>query len=323
MSTVSTTLLRSLFEKQREYISFFFNHLELQTVEKLVDLCLHCKGLVLLTGVGKSGIIAEKIAMTLVSTGTRSLFLPGANLLHGDIGAVASEDLFLILSKSGKTQELVDLVPYLRKKKCQIVAIVSDFESPLGKMADHVITLPVEKELCPFDLAPTISTAVQLLFGDLLAMALMREKGFSLEEYAGNHPSGAIGKKITHKVCDLMKTGNDLPLCGPKDRLVDVIVELSNKRCGCLLVCNPQKKLLGIFTEGDLGRFLQKEGPSVLEKAMEELMTRMPITVSPQLLAYRAMQKMQESRRVMMAPVIEKEKVVGLIHMHDIVHEEI
>lgn len=323
MTLIATTLLQTLLKEQKQYVDFYFEHIDLLQAEKIVQICLSCKGLVVMTGIGKSGIIAEKISTTLVSTGTRSLYLPASNFLHGDIGAVAKEDVVVILSKSGRTQELIDLVPYLRKKGGKIVAVISEKGGPLGELADLSICLPIEKELCPFDLAPTISTAAQLLFGDMIAMALMREKGFSIEEYAENHPSGTIGKKTALKVKDLMKAEGDIPACSPEDRLVDVIVQLSNKRCGCLIVCNKDRELLGIFTDGDLRRALQNEGLKVMEKPIKDLMTRSPIVVEPHWLAYAALRKMQDKKYVMMAPVIEKNKVVGIIHMHDIVHEGI
>ncbi|MBS0629885.1 MAG: KpsF/GutQ family sugar-phosphate isomerase [Verrucomicrobia bacterium] len=318
-----TTVLQSLAEQQRQFVNFFFDNLDLEQIEKAVQACLECQGLIVLTGVGKSGIIAEKIAMTLTSTGSRALYLPAANFLHGDIGAVTSQDLIFMLSKSGETQELLELIPHVRRKKCKIVTVVSDQESRLSKKGDLSIYLPVEKELCSFDIAPTTSTSVQLLFGDLLAMALMREKGFTLEQFAENHPAGSIGKKITLFVSDLMKIGNELPLCKPEDRLVDVIVELSNKRCGCLLVTSPDQSFLGIFTDGDLRRALQAHGTLVLERKMGDLMTKSAITVEPDDLAYQALQKMQSERFVMIAPVIENNKVVGLIRMHDIIHKGI
>lgn len=323
MNRTQTAVLQGLSEQQRQYLNFFFDQLDLAQVEKVMQACLDCEGLIILTGVGKSGIIAEKIAMTLTSTGSRALYLPAANFLHGDIGGITPKDIVLMLSKSGETQELLELLPHIRRKKSKIVAIVSDPKSRLASKADLTVDLPVEKELCSFDLAPTTSTSVQLLFGDLLAMALMREKGFTLEQFAENHPAGAIGKKITLFVSDLMKVGKDLPLCGPDDRLVNVIVELSNKRCGCLLIVSPDQTLLGIFTDGDLRRALQEHGAMVLERKMKDLMTRSLIAVEPDDLAYQAVQKMQSDRFVMVAPVIEKNKLVGLIRMHDIVHKGI
>lgn len=319
MDRTATVLLQELFEQQHLYVNHFFENLDLMQAEKILQSCLECEGLLIFTGIGKSGIIAEKIVMTLISTGTRALYLPPMNFLHGDIGVVAPQDRIIMLSKSGETQELLELVPHLRRKGSKIIALVSDQESRLAKMADLYIHLPVEKELCPFDLAPTTSTAVQLLFGDLLAMALMREKGFSLEEYAGNHPYGSIGKKITLRVKELMRVGDDIPLCYPEDRLVDVIVDLSNKKCGCLFVVTEEKKLLGIFTDGDLRRRLQAEGARVMEKKMKDLMNPSPVTVGLEDLALVAIKKMQKMRYVMIAPVVEKEKVQGIIRMHDIV----
>lgn len=323
ISSEITGILQSLAEQQRQFINFFFDYLDLEQIEKVLHACLDCKGLIILTGVGKSGIIAEKIAMTLTSTGSRALYLPAANFLHGDIGGMTRDDVILMLSKSGETSELLELIPYVRRKGSKIVTIISDRNSRLAKKGDLTVYLPVEKELCSFDLAPTTSTSVQLLFGDLLAMALMREKGFTLEEFAENHPAGAIGKKITLFVSDLMKTGDELPICGPDEKLVNMIVELSNKRCGCLLIVSQDQTLLGIFTDGDLRRALQEHGAMVLERKMGELMTKSAIFVEPDDLAYQAVKKMQSQRFVMIAPVLEKNKVVGLIRMHDIVQKGI
>lgn len=322
-SSEITTVLQSLVEQQRQFVNSFFDQIDLQQIEQVVHACMECKGLIVLTGVGKSGIIAEKIAMTLTSTGSRALYLPAANFLHGDIGGMTKDDLVFMLSKSGETRESLELIPHIRRKGSKIITIISELHSSLAKKGDLAIYLPVEKELCSYDLAPTTSTSVQLLFGDLIAMALMREKGFTLEQFAENHPAGAIGKKITLFASDLMKTGGELPLCSPDDKLVDMIVELSNKRCGCLLVISPDQTLLGIFTDGDLRRALQIHGPAVLERKMGELMTKSTIFVEPDDLAYQALKKMQSVRFVTVAPVLENQKVVGLIRMHDIVHKGI
>jgi len=315
--------LQNLVDQQRQFVNYFFDNLDLQQVEKIVDACLQCQGLIIFTGVGKSGIIAEKTATSLTSTGSRAIYVPAANFLHGDIGVVTSQDLIFMLSKSGETEELLDLIPHIRRKNSTIITAVSEEQSRLANEGDISIYLPVEKELCTFDLAPTTSTSVQLLFGDLLAMSLMREKGFALEQFAENHPAGAIGMKIALYVSDLMKVGDQLPLCRAEDRLVDVIVELSNKRHGCLLITGEDQTLLGIFTDGDLRRALQTEGASVMEKKMQDLMTKSAITVQPDDLAHEALKKMQAERFVLVAPVLENQKIVGLIRMHDIVHKGI
>src|ERR1700722_4214539 len=197
-------LLPELLKEQRRHIGHYFDQLDLKEVDKVVQECLRTKGLIIFTGVGKSGIIAEKIAMTMISTGTKALYLPPTNFLHGDIGILSENDLFVIMSRSGETEELLNLVPFAKRRGARLLAVVSNPHARLANQCDLSIYLPFEKELCPFDLAPTTSTAVQLLFGDLLAVALMRAKGFALSAYALNHPSGAIGKKMTVRVEDLM-----------------------------------------------------------------------------------------------------------------------
>lgn len=318
-------MLKKLFLEQKQYLDYFFDHLDIEQAEKILKLCLGVKGLIIITGVGKSGIVAEKIAMTLVSTGTKSLYLPATNFLHGDIGILSEEDLVIILSKSGETEELLNLVPFIKRKLTKTIAVVSNPQSRLAVSCDECICLPVEKELCPFDLAPTTSTEVQLLFGDVLAVALMKEKGFSLGSFAFNHPSGTIGKKATLAVQDLMIHGENVPLCKPQDRLRDVLVELSNKKCGCLIVIDDERNLLGIFTDGDLRRSLQSLGSQVLEKSIEQLMTRSALAVPKEALAWDAMKFMQKDPKkwIMVLPVLEEEKVVGIIRMHDIIHSGI
>lgn len=315
-------MLKNLFNEQRQYLSYFFDQLDHKKAEDVFQACLSVKGWIVVTGVGKSGIVAEKIAMTLVSTGTRALYLPAMNFLHGDIGVVGPEDLVLFLSKSGETEELLELLPFLKRRGVKTCALVSRPESRLALQSDLSLSLPVEKELCPFDLAPTTSTEVQLLFGDALAVALMKVKGFSLSSYGENHPSGSIGKKATLKVEDLMISGEQIPLALPKHSLVDKLVELSNKKCGCLIVVDEENRLKGIFTDGDLRRSLQTLGPSVLEKKLEELMTRSAFVVHKDELAFDAMKTMQKDPKkwIMVLPVVEGGKVVGILRMHDIIH---
>jgi len=314
-------MLGELFKEQRQYLEFYFDQIDLQAAQKIFEKFLFCKGMIVFTGIGKSGIIAEKLAMTMISTGTKALYLPAVNALHGDIGILGEDDLVVMISKSGETEELIDLIPYIRKKRASLITFVSKAKSRLAQRSDLSICLPVERELCPFDLAPTISTTVQLLFGDILAVALMKAKEFSLEEFATNHPAGHIGKKMLLQVKDLMIKGNDLPLSSPEDRLMDVLVELSNKRCGLLLVTDRVGGLHGIFTDGDLRRSLQKFGSLALDKKIVELMTSRPKAISKDTLIVEAIKRMQENRDQMITalPVVEDEKVIGLIRMHEIV----
>ena len=315
-------MLTELFSDQRKHLEYFFDHLDEKQAEAVFKLCASVKGFLVLTGVGKSGLVAEKIAMTLVSTGTKALYLPSLNFLHGDIGIVSSEDCVILLSKSGETEELLSLVPFIRKKGAKLIALVSNSNSRLAQQADIALSLPVEKELCPFDLAPTISTEVQLLFGDVLTMALMKHKGFSLDSYGENHPSGTIGKKATIKVDQIMIQGDSLPLCLPTQKLKDVLPEFSSKRLGCILVTDETGKFQGIYTDGDLRRSLQTLGSDIMQKTIGELMTRAPISTYRDVLAWDALKLMQKDpkRWVMVLPVIEDDKVVGLVRMHDIIH---
>lgn len=321
-STNWQAMLKELLDKQREYSNLFLDSLDLEESQKMVDLLLQCKGVIFFTGIGKSGLVAKKIAFTMVSTGTRALYLSPTDALHGDLGMVSSNDVFIILSKSGESDELINLIPSIRNKGAVLLGVVCNAHSRLARACHHSVTLPVHKELCPFDMAPTMSTTAQLMFGDLLTIALMRHKNFSLDEYALNHPSGRIGKRITLKVKDLMLTGSKVPLCRADHKVVDILVELSNKRCGCILVTNEDFKMLGIFTDGDLRRALQNKGGSVLETKMSELMTTNPRWVGEETLAWEAMKVMEADyqKRITVLPVINEERtILGVIHMHDIV----
>lgn len=319
-------MLKDLFNQKRDYLSYFFDKLDLQAAEKFLDILRTCKGLIVLTGVGKSGLVAKKIAVTMTSTGTRALYLSPTNALHGDLGILSSNDVFILISKSGESEELITLIPYLRNKGVQLLGIVSNQNSRLAKACDFSIHLPLLKELCPFNMAPTTSTAIQMIFGDVMAVALMKKQNFSLDEYALNHPAGSIGKRINLKVQDLMLRDQKLPLCKPSNKLVDILVELSNKRCGCIMIVNDDMHLQGIFTDGDLRRALLQQGPQALENPIETLMTRTPRWISPEKPAWEAMQLMESDQKnaITCMPVLdETRKLLGLIRLHDIVQSGI
>ena len=313
--------IAELFINYQKNLGGFFEAIDVSQAEKLLHVFLQCSGTLIFTGVGKSGLIAEKLALTMISTGTKALFLPPLNALHGDLGIVAKDDIVILLSKSGESKELLQLLPYVQQKGAKTVAWVSTHPSKLTRNCDLTIVLPLQKELCPFGLASTTSATIQLIFGDVISMALMQEKGFSLDEYASNHPAGAIGKKLHIKVKDLMIEKDRLPLCYSRDRLRDVLVELTAKRCGCLLVVDREQRLEGIFTDGDLRRALQRFSSSVLEKPVEEMMTHHCIVTTQEQRAWHALEHMQKDRKrwVMMMPVLENERVIGLIRMHDLV----
>ncbi len=315
-------MLKELLTQEKVSLDYFFDHIDLQQAETLVEDVLACKGVVVFTGVGKSGLVAKKIAVTMASTGSKAIYLSPTNALHGDMGMVDSKDIFIILSKSGESDELLTLIPAVRNKGSKIVAIVSNSESRLAKASDTVILLPLKEELCPFNLVPTTSTTIQMIFGDLLSIAIMSKKNFSLDQYALNHPAGRIGKRITLRVRDIMLSGTQLPICDPQATLQEVLVELSNKKCGCIMVANESQKLQGIFTDGDLRRALQAHGSKALEKSMEQLMVNSAKFVSPDILAWDAMQLMEEDQKrpITVLPVLREDKtIVGILKMHDII----
>jgi arabinose-5-phosphate isomerase len=317
-------VLKKLFQDQQQALTHFYNSLDYSRAEAVVNFCMdvtQAGGLLIFTGVGKSGIVAEKIAMTLISTGTRALYLPAANFLHGDIGIVTERDAVIMLSKSGESEELLNLVSFLRRRKSKIVAWISNERSRLALQADLPLVLPVQKELCPFDLAPTTSTEVQLLFGDVLAIALMEKQQFSLTSYGNNHPSGMIGKKASISVQDLMVPFDKLPLCLSSYTLQKVLPQFSEKRLGCVIIVDEHNALKGIFTDGDLRRALQSYGMHVMQKPLEELMIKSALTVESHEKAWTALKLMQKDphRPITALPVLQEKKVVGLIHIHHII----
>lgn len=315
-------MLKELLNQERESLNHFFDHIDLPQLQKLLEMLEACKGLVIVTGVGKSGLIAEKFAVTLTSTGSRAFYLSPSTALHGDIGIVTDQDVFIMISKSGESEELLNLVPYVRNKGAKIAAIVTNPSSRLAKASDFALSLPVERELCPYDLAPTTSTVIQMIVGDVLSIALMRLKNITSDQFAMNHPAGRIGRRIFTKVKDLMIQGQGIPLCRPDNHLMDVMVTLSDKRCGCILVVDAEQHLLGIFTDGDLRRSLQKYGVKALETRMEEIMTRTPRSISDKELAWSALLLMEADQKhpiTVLAVLDDQEKVVGIIKMHDIV----
>lgn len=319
-------VLAQLIEKNKENLAHFWQQLDTATAEQMLQRFLHCEGSLIFSGVGKSGLVAKKIALTMTSTGSKAAYLCPLNALHGDIGMLGPKDIFIMLSKSGESEELLNLVPFLHHRSIPIIAWVSSSSScRLARAADDYIVLPVKQELCPFDLVPTTSAAVQMLFGDMLAIALMSQREFSLDQYALNHPAGRIGRRISLKVKDLMVKGEELPLCSAEQPLTETIVELSKKKCGCILITDEQRQqLMGIFTDGDLRRALQRYGPTVLSLPMQQLMNSQPRTIAAEALAWEAMRAMEASQQqpINVLPVTCAEcpsKLVGLIKMHDLV----
>jgi arabinose-5-phosphate isomerase len=311
--------IKSLFDKKKEYLDFFFENIDHQKTKKILNLLISCKNNLIFTGVGKSSFIAKKIANTMLSTGTKAIFLSPMDALHGDIAIVDENDIFLVFSKSGETNELLDLIPFIKKRKALVILIVSKKNSTLEKLADETVYLPLKKELCPFNLAPTTSTTTQLIFGDILTIYLMQYKNFSIEKYAINHPSGYIGKQIYLKVDDLMIKNKDLPTCSSDKTVKEILHELSSKKCGCVLITDDQKTLKGIFTDGDLRRLIENKNSTFLEEKIKDVMSKKYIFTAKNILVKDALKLMEDKKSITSLPVIENNKLVGLLRIHDII----
>ncbi|HXW59951.1 MAG TPA: KpsF/GutQ family sugar-phosphate isomerase, partial [Myxococcota bacterium] len=290
-------MFQELLFKQQALLAHYFENLNLESCEKLLNEIVKCSGVLFFTGIGKSGFIAQKISATLMSTGTKAFYLPPIDALHGDLGMISANDYIFLLSKSGETDELLHLLPFLRNKGSRMIAITSHAKSRLAQACDFFVELPCKDELCPFGLAPTVSTEIQLLFGDALAIALMRYKKITVDSFAQNHPAGLIGRRATLKVRDFMLTKEKAPLCLPDQTLEEVLPDFTDKRCGCLVVVDEARKLKGIFTDGDLRRALQAKGERVLGAKIGDLMTKTPRAIGENALAWEAIQLMEADQK--------------------------
>ena len=287
---------------------------------KAVQLINSCKGRVVISGIGKSAIVAQKIAATLNSTGTPSLFMHAADAIHGDIGMVQQQDIVLIISKSGDSPEIKVLVPLLKNFGNTLMAIVGQTKSFLALQADIILNTTVSEEACPHNLAPTTSTTAQMVMGDALAICLMELKGFGSKEFAKFHPGGTLGKKLYLRVADLYFQ-NEKPSVKPDSGLKDVIIEITKKRLGVTAVTDAEDTILGIITDGDLRRMLEKN-ISLQDVQAKDIMTTLPKNISADKLAVDALDIMRKNNITQLL-VIENEKYSGIIHLHDLVREGI
>src|SRR5881394_3813651 len=290
-------------------------------VERALAILTSCKGKVILLGVGKSGIIAQKIAATMTSSGTASVYLHPSDALHGGLGIVRSEDAVVMWSNSGETDELLELLPYLKRREVPILAIVGNVKSTIAKRADAVVDASVDHEACPLNLAPTTSTTVALAIGDALAMTLMRAKGLTENEFASNHPAGQLGKRLTLTVADLMHSGAKNPTIAADAAWMEIISTITHFGLGAVNVIDAEGKLAGIITDGDLRRSLQRIGSGEIGFAnikCDELMTRNPIVTNPEMLAFDALRLMEDRpSQINVLPVVDAGRLcVGLIRLH-------
>lgn len=316
------TEVKNFLNEEAAAIARAASRLSVEAVEKAIDFLLACRGKVVVMGVGKSGIIAHKLAATFSSTGTAAIFLHGSDILHGDLGAVSERDVAILISNSGETDELLALVPHLRRRKVTVIAIVGRLKSALAVQADAVLDASVDVEAGIYGLAPTSSTAVAMAMGDALALTLMHAKGISAEDYAANHPAGRLGKRLTLRVKDLMHGGAKNPVIGETASWLGVVKAISKGGLGAVSVADSDNKLVGIITDGDVRRAAERINLEKLATtAASEMMTRNPATATPEMLAYDALQVMENrpSQISVLAVINQTGNSVGLLRIHDII----
>ncbi|HLF99941.1 MAG TPA: KpsF/GutQ family sugar-phosphate isomerase [Acidimicrobiia bacterium] len=289
--------------------------------DKAVGLLAPMSGKVVATGAGTSGIIARKIAGTMTSTGTPAIFLHPGDALHGGLGAVGPEDVVVAVSNSGETDELKAILPYLRHRQVAIIAIVGRLESTLARAADVALDAGAAEEACPFNLAPTSSTTVAMAVGDALAIALYDARGLTPEQFALNHPSGALGRRLTLRVADVMHAGDAFPRVAPEAAWIDVVSRISEGGLGAAAVVNSDGTLLGIVTDGDLRRAMQERGAATSDSQAQDVMTADPTVVGADELAYNALQLMEDRpSQISVLPVVDADRrCLGIVRVHDLV----
>lgn len=282
-----------------------------------VELIYKCSGRVVVTGMGKSGIIGKKIASTLASVGTPALFLHPADGIHGDLGMVTKGDVIICLSNSGETEELLKLLPVIKRFDIKLIAITGNTKSTLARNGDVVLDVSVDEEACPWDIVPTASTTATLAMGDALAIALLDKKGFSKEDFAIFHPGGSLGKSLLLTVNDLMHKGDTIPIVREDAILKDVIYEISSKKMGVTAVVDGKMVLKGIVTDGDLRRLLEKRR-DIFEIKASEIMSKNPKTIDKDELAAKALQIMEQYSITSLLIVDGKNSPTGIVHLHDL-----
>ena len=282
-----------------------------------VDILLNCKGRVIVTGMGKSGIIARKISSTLNSTGVAAYFIHPAEGVHGDLGAVLKDDVVICISKSGNTEEILRILPIFKRQGCAIIAITGNTDSHLVRQSDAALDVSVKEEACPYDLVPSSSTTAMLVMGDALAIALLRQRGFSAEDFAELHPAGSLGRRLLLRVDDVMRTGNDVARVYEDAPLSKAILEITSKRLGATCVLNAENKLTGILTDGDLRRLIEKS-LDIRNLKVKDIMNPSPKVVRAGILAARAIHVMEFYSVNQLIVVDEAGNPVGMVHIHDL-----
>jgi arabinose-5-phosphate isomerase len=287
-------------------------------IEKAIDLIINSKGKLIVTGVGKSGLVGTKIAATMASTGTSSFFLHPTEAMHGDLGMIGKDDIVLGISYSGESEELVQILPHLKRFNIPLIAMAKNENSTLAQYSDVFINISVEKEACPLDTAPTSSTTLTMAMGDALAVCLMKKRNFQKEDFASFHPGGSLGKKLFIKVDDLLRKDN-LPVVSRETKLKDAILVMSEGRLGSVIIENEDKKVIALLSDGDLRRALMNDNFS-MDCKVEDIATKNPkILKNKELLASDALQIIEDYKIQLLLVTDENDKLVGVLHIHDLI----
>ncbi|MCB1177434.1 MAG: KpsF/GutQ family sugar-phosphate isomerase [Leptospiraceae bacterium] len=306
-------------DTEKEAIEHFSRELSKEAVTSAVELIFNSKGKVVMTGVGKSGDIAKKISSTMTSTGTEAIFLHPSDAAHGDAGQINPEDVVLAIGKSGESDELLFLIPTIKRIGAKLISLTANPISRLAKDSDIVVITPVLKEACPLELAPTSSTTIALILGDAIAMALMELKNFKQDDFALYHPAGRLGKRLSLNIEDVMRKETDIPIVKPDDNLEKVLNEITNKYVGATCVCDKDKKLLGFITDFDLRKLFTK-GQVTKDIKASELMNSNPIKFLTGKKAFDILQEMEDRKRpVTVSPIVDTNNIVqGIVILHDL-----
>ncbi len=286
---------------------------------KAVEVIYNSKGRVVLSGMGKSGLIARKIVATLNSTGTAAIYLHPTDALHGDLGMVRQEDVVILISKSGNTEEISNLIPMLKRLKVTLIAMSGNKNSKLGNECDIFLNISVKEEACPYDLAPTASTTATLAMGDALSIALLQMRGFTAEDFAYLHPGGSLGKRLSLEIKEIMIREDKIPKVLESTSIKDVILEITSKRLGTTTVVNESGKLTGVITDGDLRRLLERT-LDIKDLTAKDIMTRNPKVMKENYLASFALQQMENFKITAMIIIDDKSRPIGIIHLHDLIN---
>ncbi len=312
-----TTLATAVIETEADAV----RHLKTRIDDAFYQACEHmlgCQGRIVVTGMGKSGHIGGKIAATLASTGTPAFFVHPGEASHGDLGMITPQDVVLALSNSGETDEILTILPLIKRLGIPLIALTGNSDSRLAEEADVHLDISVDKEACPLGLAPTSSTTATLVMGDALAVSLLESRGFTANDFALSHPGGRLGKRLLLHVQDIMHTGEGIPRVSEAASLSEALVEMTQKGLGMTVITSPDEQVMGVFTDGDLRRVLDHGEVNVRELGIVDCMTRNPKTIRPDQLAAEALQLM-DTKRINAMPVVDaQQQLIGAINMHDL-----